>query len=449
MLSNISWVSRISTIVFLLSILFVNWESDRTAFFTLVLAYSLAFVTYLILIRQHELKFSQLAAIAISAQVLSMLFEPNLSVDYYRFLWDGEMAWNSINPFDYEPRIVIQQPFLRDNGYLHAIYDGMSHLSHRNYSCYPTVNQSYFVFATAFSSSIAVNTFILKLLIVLTEFIGSIYLFKILKKLKLPTNRLWILFLNPLLIIECTGNVHFEGVMISFLFIAFYYLIQKKAILGGAWFAIAVQIKLIPLIFIPFFLRFLGWTKTIIFSAVTVILATAIGLIHLDQNNIANFIESLTLYIKVFEFNSFFFYNILQYGKGVYGWTPIRTYGPRISQLSLFLVLAQAFWGNSDNWKKVFGRLTVAFFIYLLLTSTVHPWYIIPMMALSLFTNYSFPIIWSFLVFFSYFFYTSNSGSADEIRLLINIEYSIILGVFLYEIIRKRPLIPYLALGKE
>lgn len=449
MLSNISWVSRISSIVFLLSILTVNWESDRTDFVTLIVAYALAFITYLILIKQSELKFSQLAAIAISAQILSMLFEPNLSVDYYRFLWDGEMAWNSINPFDYRPTEVIQQPFLRNNEYLHAIYDGMSDLSRKNYSCYPTVNQSYFVASTAFSSSIAVNTFILKLLIVLTEFIGAMYLIKILKHLKISINRAWILFLNPLWIIECTGNVHFEGVMISFVFIALYFLIQKRAFIGGVWFAIAVQIKLIPLMFLPFFLRYLGWIKTTVFIIVTLLLATAIGFIHLDGNNLSNFVESLTLYVRVFEFNSIFYYNIMQYGKSVYGWVPARTYGPLLTQFSLFVVLVQAFWGNADNWKKVFGRLTVALFIYLLLTSTVHPWYILPILALSLFTNYSFPVVWSFLIFFSYFFYSINTGSATEVRLLITVEYAIVLGVFVYEIIKKRPLIPFLALGKD
>ena len=220
MLSNTSWVTRIASLVFLLSIFTINWESDRTQLATLFTAYSLAFIAYLVLIQQRDLKFNQLAVLAISAQVISMLFEPYLSNDYYRFLWDGEMAWNSINAFDYKPTEVIRQPFLKDNAYIQDIYGGMSDLSRKNYSCYPPVNQSYFIGATAFSSSIVINTFLLKLLIVLTELVGAIYLLKTLRLLNFSSNRIWILFLNPLWIVECTGNVHFEGVMISFLLVS-------------------------------------------------------------------------------------------------------------------------------------------------------------------------------------------------------------------------------------
>lgn len=450
MLSNVSWISRIAALVFLLSIFTVNWGSLDTDILPLFVAYFLAFVSYLVLINRRDISFSKFAIIAISAQLLSILFEPNLSIDYYRFLWDGEMAWNGINAFDYKPNEVMVQPFLRHNEYMHLIYDGISDISKRNYSCYPTVNQSYFVTATAFSSSIPVNTLILKLIIVLTELIGAIYLFKILSLLKIPTKRLWILFLNPLWIIECTGNTHFEGVMISFLFIAFYFLLKKKVVLGGSWFAIAVQIKLIPLLIVPFFLRYLGWTKMIVFTVLAIGLSTAIGLIHIDSNNIYNFLQSLALYFSAFEFNSIFFYNMVQYGKSINLKNALLTYSPIISQVSIFLVLLQAFWGNSNTWKKVFGRITVAFFIYLILTSTVHPWYILPLLAFSIFTNYSFPIIWSLLIFLSYAIYTIEGGSyADDSRLLISIEYTLVIGVFLYEIIRKKPLISFLALGKD
>ncbi len=444
MLSNVSWITRLTSFVFLVSILCINAEQDRTAFVWLITYYSVAFASYLYLIKRNELRFKQLAVLAISAQVVSLVFEPHLSVDYYRFLWDGEMAWNHINPFDFRPIGVHNQPFIRENPYLNEIYTGMSRLSRYNYSCYPTVNQLYFIFSTAFSSSIAINTFFLKLSIVTTELIGAIYLVKIFKKLNLNNNRMWILYLNPLWIIECTGNTHFEGVMISFLFIALYFILQKRIVLGGIWMAIAVQIKLIPLLFLPFFLRYLGWWKASLFYTITIGLAISLGIIHLDQNNFWHFIESIILYFKVFEFNSLFFYNILQIGKMYYSFNPIRIFGPIISQISLFLILILAFWGNDHLAKKMFHRMTIAFFIYLLLSSTVHPWYIIPLLAVSSFTHFSFPIIWSFFIFFSYFLYSVNSGSAIEVRALITIEYTIVIGVFIYELIKKKPLLQFL-----
>ena len=127
-----------------------------------------------------------------------------------------------------------------------------------------------------------------------------------------------------------------------------------------------------------------------------------------------------------------------------YSFNPIRIFGPIISQISLFLILILAFWGNDHLAKKMFRRMTIAFFIYLLLSSTVHPWYIIPLLAVSSFTHFSFPIIWSFFIFFSYFLYSVNSGSAIEVRALITIEYTIVIGVFIYELIKKKPLLQFL-----
>jgi hypothetical protein len=226
-------------------------------------------------------------------------------------------------------------------------------------------------------------------------------------------------------------------------------MLQKKAVLGGSWLAIAVQIKLVPLILLPFFLRYLGWTKTILLSIMTIGLALSIGLIHLDAANIANFLQSLTLYFNVFEFNSLIFYNYIEYGKTINEWNPIKIYGPRLSQLSFFLVLVQALWGNTNTWQKLMSRITVAFFIYLLFATTVHPWYILPILAISLFTNYSFPIIWSFLIFFSYVIYALDASSTIEARTIVTIEYVIVIAVFVYEIIRKRPLLSFLTLQEK
>ena len=92
--------------------------------------------------------------IVVVAHIISIVFPPNLSIDYYRFLWDGELAWININPFDYKPSELIRQPFMMDNVYYQEIYGGLSTLSQNNYTCYPTINQGYFVLATAFSSSV-------------------------------------------------------------------------------------------------------------------------------------------------------------------------------------------------------------------------------------------------------------------------------------------------------
>jgi hypothetical protein len=448
MISNI-WISRVAALLFILSILFLNWLPDRTDFIAILCAYTGAFVSYILLIKSECFGFKQLLVIAVLAQVISIVFYPTLSNDIYRFLWDGEMIWNGINPFDYKPNEIINQTHFRSHAYLNELYSGMSTLSRNHYTCYPTVNQFYFIIASAFSSSVMVNTIVLKVLIVLTELLGGYYVIKLLQHLNLNTHRIWTLFLNPLWIIECTGNAHFEGVMISFLFIALYFIIKKEIIRGSGLFALAVQIKLIPLMLLPLFLRFLGWGKAILFYALTLVLVVAFGIIMIHSENISNFIESLSLYFKVFEFNSLVYFNYLEYGYNYYGWYPIRTFGAKLSRLSTFIILAIAFYGDITNWKSLFNRMSFALLIYLLLSSTVHPWYILTLLSVSLFTNYSYPVIWSYLIFFTYFFYAIGTGDGHEVRYLVHIEYAILIAIVIYEIIRKKPLLKFLELKDQ
>ncbi len=435
-------VIAFSPLVFFLSIFLINFEEDRTNFAFIALFYTLAFIAYLGIYAQRKtISFKQLFIIAIIAQLLSIWNEPNLSIDYFRFLWDGEITLQGINPFDFTPQELANREFVTSSAYMQEIYAGISDLSRENYSCYPPINQFYFILASAFSDSLVLNTFILKLLIVLTEILGAVFLIKILEFLKIERARIWLLYLNPLWIIECTGNTHFEGVMISFLFIAFYYLLQKREILGSIFFAIAVQIKLVPLLILPFFLRFLGWKKAIVFYALTIFLVIAFGFIQLDSENINNFVTSLRLYFEVFEFNSFILYYYIQFGFWDVGWNMTKTYGPRLSMIALTIIVALALWGvrvNPDNfdWKKLFKRITIAFFVYLILSSTLHPWYVLPLLAFSLFTNYAFPLAWSFVIFFSYVFYQFTDNTVWEVRLVSTIEYVLVVGVFLWEMVK-------------
>ncbi len=429
-----------SPLLFLVSIFLVNFQSDRTEFAFIAFFYTLAFGSYLVIYQQRKtFSLKQLIVLAFFAQLLSMWNLPNLSIDFYRFLWDGEITLAGINPFDYKPEEIVTSPelFAQINGsseYMQEIYAGIGEQSQGNYSCYPPVNQFYFLVSTAFSDSLLFNTLLLKLLIVLTEFIGAIYLLKFLKNIGIEGSRMWLLFLNPLWIIECTGNVHFEGVMLSFLFIALYFLSLKKEAIGSFYFAIAVQIKLIPLIILPFFYRFLGWKKAFTFYSLSILFVLAFGFIQLDSENIHNFADSLRQYFQVFEFNSLVLYQYIQYGIWKTGWNMTKVYSPQLSLIAMYFIFVLALWGDIQNWGKLFRRISIAFFIYLLLSSTLHPWYILPLLAFSIFTNYRFPVVWTFFIFFSYVFYQYENSSAFAVRLINYIEYGVVLGWFCWEV---------------
>jgi alpha-1,6-mannosyltransferase len=73
---------------------------------------------------------------------LSAIFAPtNLSQDVYRFLWDGKLILNGINPHDFRPKEIINQGAFSGNNW-RELYRGMGSLSQRNYSCYPFEHKS-------------------------------------------------------------------------------------------------------------------------------------------------------------------------------------------------------------------------------------------------------------------------------------------------------------------
>jgi hypothetical protein len=77
-----------------------------------------------------------------------------------------------------------------------------------------------------------------------------------------------------------------------------------------------------------------------------------------------------------------------------------------------------------------------AFAIYLFCATIVHPWYISTLVAFCLFTNFRFPIVWSFLALFSYATYQTTAYIED--LSLVGLEYAMLFGFLVWEIPMKK-----------
>jgi hypothetical protein len=157
---------------------------------------------------------------------LLLLFSvPNLSDDVYRFIWDGRLAANGINPFSHLPTEIMQIGPVP--GIDAVLYEQLN--SPNYFAIYPPFLQAVFwMAAKVFPTNVYGAIIFFKLVIILFEF-GNIMIIKqLLKKLSLP-ERLSILYsINPLIIIELSGNVHFESMMIFFVLLSFLLLFQDK-----------------------------------------------------------------------------------------------------------------------------------------------------------------------------------------------------------------------------
>jgi hypothetical protein len=70
--------------------------------------------------------------------------------------------------------------------------------------------------------------------------------------------------------------------------------------------------------------------------------------------------------------------------------------------------------------------------IYFLFTTTLHPWYITTLVAISVFSPYRFPLLWSGLIFLTYAGYHINSF--QENYWITAFEYVAVIGYFIFEL---------------
>ncbi len=355
---------------------------------------------------------------------------PNLSDDLYRFIWDGYLIHEGINPLTYTPRALIENNILSDKG-LTAIFPLLN--SPDYFTIYPPVSQLIFFLSTVGGiSEVTTCSIIIKCILLVAELLSLVALFKLLRLLKLKVTNLMIYALNPLVIIEVMTNLHFEAIMASFFLWTLFYLIVKKHILSSFMLACSVAAKLLPLMFVPAVLMFLFYHKRwknylAYFTLFTVILFTPF-FITLD---IPNFFKSIDLYFQKFEFNASIYYLLRGVGKFLTGYNQIFILGPLLGLTTLLLILKKVY---KSKVKSVLELITVCLFsftTYLFLTTTVHPWYLIMPIALSVFNPRWYIIAWSFLIILSYSTYANPDYQQN--LYLISLEYLIVFGIMFTE----------------
>lgn len=150
---------------------------------------------------------------------------PGLSDDLYRFLWDGRLWAQGYNPFDQLPLYYLEQG-AAIRGITPSLYEQLN--SPEYYTIYPPVAQGTFALAAwLFPENLMGGAIVLRSFLLLCE-LGSLWLiWNLLRHFQLPLARGLIYALNPLIIIEITGNLHYEGAMIFFLLLAFWWLVRN------------------------------------------------------------------------------------------------------------------------------------------------------------------------------------------------------------------------------
>ncbi len=261
---------------------------------------------------------------------------------------------------------------------------------------------------------------------------GSIWLiWRLLRAFQLPEKKVLLYALNPLILLELTGNLHFEAVMVFFLLLALWWLHRERWAWSAVAMGLSVATKLLPLLFLPLLIGKLGWRVSIRYFILVGI--TVLGLFFplLNIELLNHFGESLHLYFQRFEFNGSIYYLLRWIGFQWKGYNLIGTIGPLLAILSGVGILAVAWRERKRSWSRLPEAMLWCICIYLLLATTVHPWYLSLPVLCCLFTQYRFPILWSGLVMLTYINYSY--PAYHENLWVVGLEYLCVGGFFLLE----------------
>ncbi len=355
---------------------------------------------------------------------------PGLSDDFYRFIWDGRLLNAGINPFVNLPTFYVNHPELAPPGIDSILYEKLN--SPEYFTIYPPVNQFIFWLSAWLSPQSEIGALlIIRSFILMAEFGNIILIRKLLVVYNLPLKNSLIYILNPLVILELTGNLHFEALVIFFVLLSVYLIKKHKINVAAISFALGICTKLIPLIFLPLLLSKLTVRKSIQFYLVTGIATMVCFLPLLNQEFLEGIQNSFALYFRKFEFNASIYYMLRAYGFYVVNYNIISFAGSFLAMITFVIILHYAFYEALTRRHHLPFTFLWTLFIYLLFTTTLHPWYITPLIAYTLFTNFRFPILWSLLIFFTYLNYKTTGY--EESNIIVLMEYGTLVTFLIFE----------------
>ena len=429
---------RVSLLLALLSFLFYAtfaYHLERTDFVKLLTLFAALFILCFKLIQFEKWNFRFLLAAGILFRLAFLLAEPNLSQDYFRFIWDGHLVSNLINPYSYTPdTLIAQSGALLPNAL--ELHQGMGELSAKHFSNYPPLNQLFFGLASFLGgTSILSSLLVLRGTVILAD-IGIFYFGrKLLKKLNRSPHLIFWYFLNPLVIIELTGNLHFEGVMLFFFILAMYLLALQKWQWAAVFLAASISVKLVPLVFLPLFLKHFGFKKSIVFYSICTGTILLLFLPFYTPAFLPNYHKTLSLWFSNFEFNAGIYNVIAQIAVewDAKPWEFIKSYGQVTPIITILAVFLFTFLRKNQDLNVLLSSMMWVLAIYYFMSTTIHPWYVIFLILLAIFTSYRFALVWSATIVLSYFAYSQ--PDFRENPWILAIEYSIVFGFLGYEIL--------------
>jgi len=401
---------------------------EVVSFLTYFLLASAAYFLSILRMDHDRLPMSLIWGFALIFRLILLFTSPTLSDDVFRYIWDGHLFNQGINPY----ALPVNSPLL-------DTYDiPLRALVNNNWMASPYLPAAQLHFAYLYRIAPG-NVLVFQIAAVTLDLLTGWLVMDILRLFGLPRRRVLIYLWNPLIVLEFAHGAHMDALMIFLVMATFWLLVKAKPgsihesklkstsvlTLAGA-----TLTKMVPVLLVPVVIRRWGWRRLSLFIAILLVVITLFtigagwGLTgSLDGKGLFGAIRIYT--------------NYWNYNSGIYHWlevwltgypTPGAVPPEAVEQARILLaklittgllglaVVATGLWAwriddpqARDHTTRSLALLrlaTIPISAYLLFTSTVHPWYvtmIVPLLPFLLPRKDEIPIpgrfVWPWLYF--------------------------------------------------
>jgi len=171
--------------------------------------------------------------IGIALRVYVLLFDPLLSTDIFRYIWDGRVQAAGINPYRYFPAhdALVQ---LRDA----AIFPRINRADYA-VTIYPPVAEFFFLIVTR----IGENVNVMRVALLGCEAVSVTLIVLFLRRMQQPITRLVAYFWHPLPLWEIANNGHVDALAVALMLLGLWAGLTGHAMRGAVSIALGTLVK--------------------------------------------------------------------------------------------------------------------------------------------------------------------------------------------------------------
>ena len=171
--------------------------------------------------------------LGIVLRVCVLLFDPLLSSDIYRYVWDGRVQAAGINPYRYIPADETLA-FLRDE-------TTFPHINRADtaVTIYPPAAQFFFLIVTRIDESVTM----MRLALLGCESVTVTVIVLLLRRMNRPVTRVIAYLWHPLPLWEIANSGHIDALMVALMMLGLWIALTGRALRGAVFIAFSVLVK--------------------------------------------------------------------------------------------------------------------------------------------------------------------------------------------------------------